>query len=342
MSEKLESKLNPDAFGRLDVTIREASFEAGKISPVTILVRNPFDVPVEIVQIQGPRSYHLHEIEKVRSQDRKGKKEDLSKHTGEGLGKRGVGSRLKRFLGLGQLTITEISIGPISYQFPLDDRVLNIEAAPNSEVVVERELSDYRVINVEAAEGAKVHFIHEEPATGTEPSESEAKEGENLRTFTIEPHCESVAYFEISTTGWLFFTPTRQSLSTQIRYKINGREKTQVTTSEFEVKPPLAAMVIGAIIGAVLGSLAKNLNAGAQPLEWRPVAVAIGGSIVMSLIAAIALARKTGTQGFITVEDFFGGFVVGALIGYSGSEYFERAIVPADSPTLSVAPTSEG
>jgi F0F1-type ATP synthase assembly protein I len=48
----------------------------------------------------------------------------------------------------------------------------------------------------------------------------------------------------------------------------------------------------------------------------------------MSLIATIALSRKTGTQGFITVEDFFGGFVVGALIGYGGSAYFERAIIP--------------
>src|SRR6267143_678642 len=57
--------------------------------------------------------------------------------------------------------------------------------------------------------------------------------------FTIEPHCEAVAYFGISTTAWLFFTPTRQSLSTQVRYRINGKEKTQITSSDFEVKPPL-------------------------------------------------------------------------------------------------------
>lgn len=49
----------------------------------------------------------------------------------------------------------------------------------------------------------------------------------------------------------------------------------------------------------------------------------------MSLIAAIALSCKTSTQGFITIEDSFGAFVIGALIGYGGSEYFERAILPA-------------
>jgi F0F1-type ATP synthase assembly protein I len=48
----------------------------------------------------------------------------------------------------------------------------------------------------------------------------------------------------------------------------------------------------------------------------------------MSLIAGIALSRKTAAQAFITVEDFFGGFVVGALIGYSGSQYFEKALIP--------------
>ena len=30
-------------------------------------------------------------------------------------------------------------------------------------------------------------------------------------------------------------------------------------------------------------------------------------------------------------EDFFGGFVVGALIGYGGPEYFEKAITPNNS-----------
>jgi hypothetical protein len=46
----------------------------------------------------------------------------------------------------------------------------------------------------------------------------------------------------------------------------------------------------------------------------------------MAIIATIALSRKTGAQGFITVEDFFGGFVVGVLISYEGSSYFEEII----------------
>ena len=53
---------NSPIYGRLDVTIPEATYEAGKVSTVRILLRNPFDEPVEILEIQGPRSSHLQEI----------------------------------------------------------------------------------------------------------------------------------------------------------------------------------------------------------------------------------------------------------------------------------------
>ena len=87
-------------------------------------------------------------------------------------------------------------------------------------------------------------------------------------------------------------------------------------------------MIIGSIAGGGLGAAARILqNRIDAPIE--DIAVQGGAAIIMSLIAAIALSRKTGTQGFITVEDFFGAFVVGALIGYGGSEYFDRAILPA-------------
>ena len=57
-------------------------------------------------------------------------------------------------------------------------------------------------------------------------------------------------------------------------------------------------------------------------------------AIVMSIIAAIMLSRKTGAQSFVTVEDFFGAFAIGALIGYGGAEYFQRAVLPATAESI--------
>jgi hypothetical protein len=53
----------------------------------------------------------------------------------------------------------------------------------------------------------------------------------------------------------------------------------------------------------------------------------------MSAIATVALSRKSGTQNFITVEDFFGGFVIGVLVGYQGTSYFQNIIGRLETAT---------
>ena len=307
---------NSRTYGRLDVTIPDATYEAGRISTVRILLRNPFDEPVEILEIQGPRSSHIQEAQKeymalAENQDLKNRSENGS-HKGE----KKISDKILNMLS--GVSFSGISFGGIEVEFPRQKKTLNIKAAPKSEIDIDTDVSAYESINVQAAEDSTVKF---------RPQPIESKPDE-IHVITIEPHCEAVAYFQVSTSGWLFFTPTRQTLSTQIRYKIKGSERTQVVSSGFDIKPPLKAMVVGSIIGGFLGTLAKTLNSVQFP-SYKIIAVSIGASIVMSLIATIALARKTGTQGFITVEDFFGGFVVGALIGYGGSEYFEKAIMPS-------------
>jgi hypothetical protein len=147
----------------------------------------------------------------------------------------------------------------------------------------------------------------------------------------VEPHCEIVAYFQIQTNGWLLFKPARMDLNTQICYTVNGQLRTQVSSCCLDVKPPLKSIVIGSLLGAALGSLARSL----QPLaaepnpawKWGPFAVGTGSAMVLSVMATVALSRRTGAQGFITVEDFFGGFVVGTLIGYQGQSYFDNTVM---------------
>jgi len=301
---------NATIYGRLDVTIPEATYEAGKVSTVRILLRNPFDEPVEILEVQGPRSSHLQEI---ASQSL------ASNGTNETNQEESLGSKIKNNLikGLSNIAFTEVSLGGIQVEFPRSEKTLNLSADKNSTIEIERELDPFSTVNIKAEEGAKVTLLQQK----------ESPDYTTKEIITIEPHCEAVAYFNVSTTGWLFFTPTRQTLSTQIKYRIMDKERTQVVSSGFEIKPPLMSMVIGSIVGAGLGTLAKAFNMTQLP-AWQPLLVSVGASMVMALIATISLSRKTGSQGFITVEDFFGGFVVGALIGYGGSEYFEKAIIP--------------
>jgi len=318
------------SYGRLDASVPEGVYEAGKISTVRIVIRNPFDVPVEILDIQGPRSSHLRHVRPPANGTCDAEEQE---------GKDGLWKRITRMLGsvgaaAAGIAVSEVRFGGVHAVFPERRKSLNISAQPQSEIDIIEDLDLYDSVNVSADEGSKV-FI--------KPRSPESQEGSAASTI-VQPHCETVAYFEISSTGWLFFSPMRQSLSTKITYVVDGQERTQVVTSEFEIKPPLASMVAGSICGAFLGALAKELTT--QPLSsWQSMAVSVGGAVVMSLIATVALARKTGAQGFITVEDFFGGFVVGALIGYGGKEYFENAIAPgseaAAPPNNAMQPTGE-
>lgn len=312
----MEPESPSKTYGRLDVMIPDATYEAGKISTVRILLRNPFDEPVEILEIKGPRSSHIQEAQ--REYMELTENQNLKKIGESGVHKTASKKLADRILSsLSAVSFSGISFGGIEVEFPRSRKTLNIKAAPKSTIDVDTDISEYESINVQADEEAQVKFS---------PQAAGRKTYEN-QVITIQPHCEAVAYFQVSTSGWLFFTPTRQTLSTQISYRIKGNERTQVVSSGFDIKPPLKSMIVGSMIGAFLGTLAKTLNSAQFP-SYKIIAVSIGASIVMSLIATIALARKTGTQGFITVEDFFGSFVVGALIGYGGSEYFEKAIIP--------------
>ena len=306
---------NADSYGRLDVSIREASYVAGKISPVAILVRNPFDVPVEILEIQGPRSSHLSEI------GRMGTNQDVVYADSKNATphKTGLLSWIKNHF-LGQVSVVSLSLGGIRATFPTEDNTIQVNAKGESRVEIPADSIAGRLVQVKTEENAQVVITADDHISRKDSNDT-------YKPFVLQPHCDAVAHFYVSTGNWLLCIPTRQALSTQIRYRINGKEKTQVIHADFEVKPPLLSMVIGAIIGATLGSSAKALNAPTSP-SFASMAVSIGSSVVMSMIAAIALSRKTGTQGFITVEDFYGGFVVGALIGYGGSSYFESAIKP--------------
>lgn len=299
------------SLGRLDVIIPEQTFEAGKLGMVSIILKNPFDVPIEVMEIIGPRSTDLRESP-TQQVNFSGEKENKSKSTSSLFNT--IGNTLKKF------NVAGVSIGGISVEFPKPTRTININAKKNAKLRIDRDLEPFEDLNILAEEGAEVLIY---------PPKS-VQHGSKDIIERIEPHCDAVTYLSVSTNHWLLFKPTKFNLSTQVKYRIDGIEKTQVVTTSLDVKPPIKSMIIGTILGALLGSLAKLLQS-ASLFELKDVAnniIAIGSATVMSLIATIALSRKTGTQAFITVEDFYGGFAVGALIGYGGSQYFEQAITP--------------
>lgn len=297
--------------GRLSVTVDDETYEAGDGCILPITIHNPFEYPVEIIELTQPRSSSLREINKQPSIHKANSKwANLLKHV-----------KLPSLFG--GLAGASIDWGGIKAQFGQTTKELTINASNGALIDVGQGLQNYDSVIVNASTGARI------VATNASDGASAIQ--------TIEPHCEKNAFLNIETKGWLFFKPTRLRLKSEIRYRVNGRatEYTQVMSLNVDVRPPIRSVLLGAISGALLGSTARFINDATRlnqdvlemPTQgWVMQGLKLSGAVTMAVIGTIALSRKTGAQGFITVEDFFGGFVVGVLVGYQGTTYFESIL----------------
>jgi len=153
----MNTNSNSKTYGRLDVTIPDATYEAGQISTVRILLRNPFDEPVEILEIKGPRSSHIQEAQKEYIELTEN--QNFKKTSETGFHKTENKKISDRILStLRGVSFSGISFGGIEVEFPRQKKTLNIKAAPKSEIDIGTDVSAYESIIVQADEDGTVKF----------------------------------------------------------------------------------------------------------------------------------------------------------------------------------------
>lgn len=118
-----------DLYGRLDVTIPEGTYTAGRVSTVRILIRNPFDKPVEIVEIRGPRSSSLCEIPEGLTYNNRNNQPGVQ--PAQESRPRGLRSFFERISKV-NVQVSEISFAGISAEFPRTRRSFNIRGSSGS------------------------------------------------------------------------------------------------------------------------------------------------------------------------------------------------------------------
>jgi len=142
---------------------------------------------------------------------------------------------------------------------------------------------------------------------------------------------ESTSYsFKAVVTRWLLISGGELVFPGRIKY----RYKKEIHYAPFEVRltlrPPLLANGIGAVAGSILGNGARSLKeqgAGFFQNVGIEFAAAIVLASILAVIAIIYSSRRTGeSQPILTVEDFWGGLIVGFMIGYLGHEVFQRLV----------------
>lgn len=290
--------------GRLEVTVPEELLVAGRENSISFILRNPYSSPITVKEVVGPSSQSISSVSK--SQARQDDRAD--------------GGFLGSFRAALPLVFASIST-PFGVQIETStkfNRTVNVIASPNSIIKFDEDLGPYTTLNIQADESSTIEIGKRTTDTLSEPE---------IEPVVIHPGSERIFTVLIRTNHWLLFTPQRFQMNIQLGFEVDGVFKSQVVSASFSINPPLLSILCGSILGGGLGALARALQ---TPADLSAASMVQGaGAIVMSIIASITLSRKTGAQSFITVEDFFGAFAIGALIGYGGSEYFRQAILPA-------------
>ncbi|AYG59986.1 hypothetical protein [Rhizobium jaguaris] len=294
----------PSQSGRLEIVVPEETLVAGQDNAINFIIRNPFSVPISVTEVAGPSSQTVTAVVKDRTRNGAAAVKAASGFL-EGMS--------------GVLASISLPLAGIKIETQRQsNREVNVIAQPNSKVKFDEDVGPYTTLNITAEEGSNVEIGKQL----TEPKNL-------VDTVIIPPGSERIFTVFVRTTHWLLFTPRRFPVNIQLGFELDGRFRSQVVAATFSINPPLGSILLGSIFGGSLGALARSLQ---TPADIGLVSLVQGAAaVVMSIIASITLSRKTGAQSFITVEDFFGAFAIGALIGYGGSEYFRRAIMPGST-----------
>lgn len=154
-----------------------------------------------------------------------------------------------------------------------------------------------------------------------------AKDGDVPKDLFKVQTGESASYtFKAVVPRWLFKSGSEITFVGRVTYKFEEETHTSPFEVRVALRPPLASNITGAVMGGLLGTVARFLRdtapAGAASPElsfWSSSALAV----ILGVIAVVFASRKTASvQPIFAIEDVWGGMLAGFLIGYFGADYF--------------------
>jgi hypothetical protein len=142
---------------------------------------------------------------------------------------------------------------------------------------------------------------------------------------------ESQSYtFKAMLPNWLFVSGGTLTFQGQVIYGLEGKDHSSAFEITFPYRPPLKSTCAGAIVGSILGIVAKTVQTdGANAFQSNLLGAIMSTilTIILSLIAVAYTSRRSNdVQPVLTVEDFTGGAILGFLIGYMGHQIFEKFV----------------
>lgn len=306
---------------RLNVFSSSPRVTAGSNFSIFIIIQNPFDIPITIYQAQTHIPIELIDINGVRIRQSQSFKKIWDK-----LGNLTRLSWSDYIYGFLQGVLQWFGQKQIHTGVAI---AVGTEFDPNAEPK-EREFAS--ITTKVDTMGPHSSVIGMQFSFPQNPSSDELDRifrriidyRKGLVPVILQPGDSIVKQFVLCTRKWLLFTPLTHQFQIQVNYSSDGVDHADTTTYEQAIQASLGATIVGGIIGALIGSLLKTFSAGgdlSDPLFlFKPMLI----STLASIAVVIAFARKAGVQPIVSVEDFWGGLLIGFSIGFFGFEQFSN------------------
>jgi hypothetical protein len=307
LSLKSESKIQPPVRGSLRLHINTSSPQvtAGSDFSIFVVIQNPFDVPITIHQVQTHIPVELIDINGLRLDLAKREKE----YSSTGF-LRNIFESIKY-----RLTTNKIHSG------------IAIAVGTDFDPKAEREFFKMNTSIQTMGESSQIigiQFSFPQNPTSEDLDRifrriSDYKQG--LIPVQLQPGNSIIKQFVLRTRHWIFFTPLTHRFQIQVNYTADGDDHTDTIAYEQSIRSTMSAMVIGAASGAILGTLLNSLSSNtSNGSDYILRALIV--SVIASFAVVVAFARKSTVQPIVSVEDFWGGALIGFMVGYLGFDQF--------------------
>jgi hypothetical protein len=141
---------------------------------------------------------------------------------------------------------------------------------------------------------------------------------------TLQPGDSVVRQFVLRTKSRFLFTPIAHTFEIQATYAVDSLDHTVNIPYRLSIRAAMSSIVAGAVLGALLGSLVHALSGTGANVTLRSVTRGVAVSILASIAVVAAFARRSSAQPLVSVEDFWGGIVIGFSVGYFGFSQFAK------------------
>lgn len=305
-------------FPGLTVAAASAQTTAGSDFSIFVLVQNPFDVPITVHQVQTHIPVELLDINQLRVKATKmGEPSEGSSVSSSTAWKRFWQRRRLRREHPGVATAVGTDFDP-----DVAAKMFRSDVAIGGNLVVRDGSASFSSITLVLPPGGSSDELDAVMRRMVDYQKG-------VLPVRLQPGDSVVRQFVLRTRSRLFFRPLSHTFQIQANYSVDGVDHTGTVPYQLNIQAALTSVATGSVAGALLGTLVKTFGTVSSQAE----VVGLGGTLsalavsaMASIAVVIAFARKSAAQPLVSIEDFWGGLIIGFSVGYLGFDKFVNVL----------------